>query len=713
MRKHFATQYSKEEWMKLYKRGKTQLYTRQYFSIPNRTRLWLAIHVKLIKDPVSNELYVFFYAYSLRYKREYKQYLSSNVGKDNSKHTLNVENFRDVAKHLLESFRDKMKCTALAYIDIHGTQTSDFLLPKELEILYRHIYLLSKDDFLIGLEKGNRLVLLCENAFNEAWVVNRLEQIIEMIRKINTSDDGANTLSISAYVSTQSSATANYTFMLAQAYAIFEICDSSQNDKAVYSKDSLPKEERNHMELFSKINLKELNLFQKLNEVEQEIFSNFALDIISSNNKESCCYDTLRQLGQYYRADRVHLLKILSNRELIECIHDWTSLHKFSVKNSYKNKRIEDIPTIKSVVNKQEPVFLGTNNTQDTVTGEKKWRYIAIPIINDAMVSGVLTVENPSVNFENVNLLSAVSYIFSIIGLMQNRISMNPFVQKESYNEMISLLQKNLDSTKLTKKSKQEMSLAFLNHELHRGDYILYLQPQFDLHTGQLVGAEGLVRKRGKYNILTPQHFIPDLESSGIINVLDYYIFEQSLKLLQLWHRQGRKRISISTNFSRDTLLSPNAIATIIAIHSNYDVPPEDIMIEITETIGKYDNHTVSEMIQALQHYGFKVSLDDFGSAYANLSLLTACNFNEIKIDKTITDTTETNNVSQALVESVARICNDSGAICIAEGVETEEQAMILKKLGCDRVQGYHFGKPVDIKTFEKNYYRRDYDESE
>ena len=238
------------------------------------------------------------------------------------------------------------------------------------------------------------------------------------------------------------------------------------------------------------------------------------------------------------------------------------------------------------------------------------------------------------------------------------------------------------------------------------GKFTIYLQPKIDIRTGMLVGAEALVRVMDSDGSLLPHGKIIDqMEKEGTIQELDYFVFDQALSVLSQWKQKNFQPYSISTNFSRKTLLNPTALASLLAILSQYpEVPLDQVEMEITETAGDFENNTFSAMIDQFQEYGFQFSLDDFGSRYSNLSMLSDIRFHSVKLDRSMVRGITGNQISQMMVKNIVKICRRTGMICIAEGVETLEQASALLKVGCIYAQGYYYGRPMPVQEFEEAY---------
>ncbi|NLC78366.1 MAG: EAL domain-containing protein, partial [Ruminococcaceae bacterium] len=247
--------------------------------------------------------------------------------------------------------------------------------------------------------------------------------------------------------------------------------------------------------------------------------------------------------------------------------------------------------------------------------------------------------------------------------------------------------------------------LRSLQQSINDGMYRVYLQPKADIATGKIVGAEALVRLFDQnQGIVSPDKFIPLFEREQVIKHIDFFVLDRTLKILDTWKKAGKRLLPVSVNFSRDTLLDPSSLAFALDIFSHYDIPLGMIEIEITESIGNIERATVSNACEQFISQGFQLSLDDFGSEYSSLSVLSAIKFNSLKLDKSIISDIVTNKMSRFIVENTIRLCRETAMISVAEGVETEEQFNTLKELGCNIAQGYYFNKPIPPEDFEEKY---------
>ena len=243
---------------------------------------------------------------------------------------------------------------------------------------------------------------------------------------------------------------------------------------------------------------------------------------------------------------------------------------------------------------------------------------------------------------------------------------------------------------------------------LDRGEYTAFLQPKIDLNTGKLIGAEALVRRHDPNgNLVLPGKFIPLFEAEGIIRHVDFYVFETVCLTLKKWKEEGLPQIPISVNLSRVTLMEHDVVEKLTDVCRKYDIPTSLIDIEVTESISKMAPEALSELVREITQAGFALSLDDFGSNYSNLSILSAMDFSELKLDKSLIDDIEHNPKSQVILKHTIKMCSEfKNTVSVAEGIETEGQKALLQKYNCQYGQGFYFAKPMDIENFAATYFK-------
>nr|WP_321001323.1 bifunctional diguanylate cyclase/phosphodiesterase [Blautia coccoides] len=244
--------------------------------------------------------------------------------------------------------------------------------------------------------------------------------------------------------------------------------------------------------------------------------------------------------------------------------------------------------------------------------------------------------------------------------------------------------------------------LRNLVRQIRRGEYVIYLQPKYHLENHKGIGAEALIRQQHpEIGILPPSEFIPVLESNGIIRYIDLFVLEEVCKLLQKWDRND---LVISLNFSRVTLMEDDIINSMKKILDKYDFPRQCLEIEMTESTVEHCPAMLYKTVQEISDLGLRISLDDFGIRYSNLSVLNDIHFDTLKLDKSLIQTLVSQQRSRIILRNIIQMCRDLDIEMIAEGVETSRQEDILKSLDCPNGQGYLFARPVPVKDFEADY---------
>ncbi len=249
------------------------------------------------------------------------------------------------------------------------------------------------------------------------------------------------------------------------------------------------------------------------------------------------------------------------------------------------------------------------------------------------------------------------------------------------------------------KNIENNMETALKNKE-----FTMVLQPELSLDRGVMVAAEALVRWQTEEGPLRPDEFIPVFEQNGFITKLDMYMFEQACEYLSNWIKDGREPITVSINFSRLHLLNEHFVDNLNRITKKYDVMPKNLGIEITETNMLNNEEAFLSVMDSLHKSGYLVLMDDFGSGYSSLGLLKNAAVDVLKLDRSFLVGADDRHRSMAVVRSVISLSRDLGIKTIAEGVETLEDTIILKEMGCDIIQGYYYAKPMSQEAIKRFY---------
>ncbi|MCP4671854.1 MAG: EAL domain-containing protein, partial [Desulfobacula sp.] len=239
-----------------------------------------------------------------------------------------------------------------------------------------------------------------------------------------------------------------------------------------------------------------------------------------------------------------------------------------------------------------------------------------------------------------------------------------------------------------------------LRQAIENDELVLHYQPKINLHTRRIGGVEALVRwQHPEHGFLPPDEFIPMAERTGLIKLLSIWVLKRALAQAEKWHKKNLK-LTIAINLSPSTFLDSDLPDLIIGMLSLYDIPPEYIILEITESSMIKDPDLAMEILYRLTQKGLKISIDDFGTGYSSLAYLKKLPASEIKIDKSFVSDMIKNENDAVIVKSIIDLGHNLSLNVVAEGVEDQETVARLKSLGCDVLQGYYFSKPLNNKDF-------------
>lgn len=228
-----------------------------------------------------------------------------------------------------------------------------------------------------------------------------------------------------------------------------------------------------------------------------------------------------------------------------------------------------------------------------------------------------------------------------------------------------------------------------------------YLQPIAD-SDGNIVGCEALVRWIHKdHGFLAPFKFIPSLEKNGLIVEVDKYMWRCACEILSEWKKRGWN-IFVSVNISPKDFYYLDVPQYIKELVDEYGLDPNQLRVEITETVMVNDADKIVSIMQEFRDYGFIVEMDDFGSGYSSLNMLKSLPVDVLKIDMNFLGKTDDEQKADTIVKNVINLAMDLGITSLTEGVETQGQYGVLADMGCKLFQGYYFSKPIPTDEFEE-----------
>lgn len=237
-----------------------------------------------------------------------------------------------------------------------------------------------------------------------------------------------------------------------------------------------------------------------------------------------------------------------------------------------------------------------------------------------------------------------------------------------------------------------------LRHAIERNELFLQFQPCIDAATLRTIGVEALVRWRHpERGLIPPDRFIPIADESGLIVEIGEWVLRQACLQAKAWHDQGYADLSMSVNVSAVQFAQPRLLEVVNRALAESGLRPQALTLEITESVIMHDAESAVGMLRALKHMGVKLSIDDFGTGYSSLSYLKRFPIDILKIDKSFVRSLGVNDEDTAIVRAIMALAKSLRLMTIAEGVETERQVELLQREQCDRFQGFHFSRPVDI----------------
>lgn len=236
---------------------------------------------------------------------------------------------------------------------------------------------------------------------------------------------------------------------------------------------------------------------------------------------------------------------------------------------------------------------------------------------------------------------------------------------------------------------------------IDRGDFILYYQPQLSLNGEKVVGYEALIRwQHPDRGIIPPNEFIPVAEESGMILQIGKWALHQGCRDACLLPDETYVAINLSPVQFGDR----NLIATVRQALMESGLPANRLELEITETAMTMDRIQARKIMAELAEMGVQIAIDDFGTGYSNLSFLMDFTFHKLKIDRSFVCRLDEDDTTGAVISTIVGLSRALGAETLAEGVETADQAILLRAAGCDSVQGFHYGRPAPLSTFVQTY---------
>ena len=261
------------------------------------------------------------------------------------------------------------------------------------------------------------------------------------------------------------------------------------------------------------------------------------------------------------------------------------------------------------------------------------------------------------------------------------------------------------DETAHSKELFNEQLIEDFNKAIEEEQFEVYYQPKFNVQFEKpyLESSEALVRwNHPELGFIPPDSFIPLFEENGLIRELDCYVWDKTAADMNRWRKKYGFAIPVSVNVSRIDIFDLNFNTAINSIMEMYDLDRNDFRLEITESAYTSDTRYVIDRVKKLREDGFLIGMDDFGSGYSSLSMLSELPIDFLKLDKSFVDAMTEANSDSRMLKLIMDLSDYLGTIVVAEGVETKEQLDIVRSMGVEVIQGYYFSKPIKADDYEK-----------
>ena len=793
---------------------------------------WIAIGVNLVFDFETGEVCLFGYLSDETARKEWEQSLKTEIGVDPGTGLYQEKTGRALMKKLLAQYKNTCSLAEIRLFGADEILKDESYEQKYLDIVTAMQFYLDTDCVPIRLEDGN-LEVFFPNSISKPYMQRRIENAFSFVRMSLKDMPEIRLLRFVAGVAFRSAGTADYDEMSATVSELCTLHSGEANDMVAFA-DENEKYTWSSQELTGQS--QGLQLQQKdtmpgrlMTDADKSVALECMKIMLQAESETASIDGVLRKLGLYYQADRVYILTLAENGNVVTMLNEWTGKGRYSISQSISGKKISHFPVLARYAKKKSPTLLTIrkNHMEGQQEDQDFWQYTIYPMEFFNGSKRLLCIENPRRPIEQTalleeitpflenerkrflayqkntsteeryaNLANAEAYRNAVDSMNSDTLSsmgvltveIPDYVSVKAYRgydyltrvlielseilsdtfgidnifhtevaEFIALCsnityeafldccarvrqsvnhrypgqfrfgytwsEKIFEGKDLVKKAQDIMKCSTPDpsilkermedaekrrpEEMPSMHFMIYLQPKVEMRSGRLVGAEALARITDDSGALLPHsRIIASMEEEHTIQNLDYFVFDKTLATLNSWREKGYPTIPLSSNFSRNTLLNPSSLASLLAILSRYPEVPQNLMeIEITETAGSFENNTFSEIIRQFGKYGIQFSLDDFGAGYSNLGMLSDLSFHSVKLDRSMVKNITQNQISRSVVRDTARLCRENGMICIAEGVETRNQAEILLENGCDYAQGFYYGRPMPLEEFENRYF--------
>jgi EAL domain-containing protein (putative c-di-GMP-specific phosphodiesterase class I) len=244
---------------------------------------------------------------------------------------------------------------------------------------------------------------------------------------------------------------------------------------------------------------------------------------------------------------------------------------------------------------------------------------------------------------------------------------------------------------------------AEVRHATEREEFVVYYQPQIDLRSGRIIGAEALVRwQHPQRGLLLPAEFLQAASDTGMIRAIDEWMLRTACRQNRTWQQRGLAVPRVSINVSNSLFHGTTLLKAVEATFFETGLTPDRLELELTESVAMRNVDTSITALQQLKTMGVQLAIDDFGTGYSSLSYLQRLPVNRVKIDQSFVRELLSLVQPVPIVRAIIAMAHSLRLEVLAEGVEDERQRSMLMAEGCDQAQGYLFGRPMPAAEFER-----------
>lgn len=378
------------------------------------------------------------------------------------------------------------------------------------------------------------------------------------------------------------------------------------------------------------------------------------------------------------------------------------NIEHFHVLNEMYGRKFGD-----KVLKRMAEILVGTFKEEEFIAARPDadyfYLYIAHSADHEGMIAGIQEALSDITAISRIRIRAGIYEKADIVCSVEERFDHAKFACdriRGDYTRNIFYYSRELSDRDLY----HERLIHDIDGAIENKDLIVYFQPKYYIQSEEyeLRSAEALIRwKHPELGMISPGDFIPLFERNGLIQKLDHYVWGEAASRIREWRDKYKISMPVSVNVSRVDMYDPELEKTLMGILEKNDLRAGELMLEITESAYADDAEGLKETVDGLRRLGFRIEMDDFGSGYSSLNMITSIPIDVLKMDMEFIRNMNKDEKSLKLVELVIEISDFLDVPVIAEGVEEESQIEILKGMGCEIIQGYYFSKPVSSQEFE------------